>query len=133
VAHLLWFPAIAPQVTDAERAYLDDCEEPGIELLRELLDDLRANPAQIAAQVIERWADKPEGEHLAKLLQRGEIVGDAVAATNELKASLLKLAQGAQARRLEQLEAKSRLGRLEPEELKEFQRLMMIRAPRRPT
>ena len=45
-----------PRSAPAERAGLDASDEPGIGLLRELLDDLRGHPAQIPAQVIERWA-----------------------------------------------------------------------------
>ncbi len=63
-------------------------------------------------------------KHLAKLLQREEIVADAAAATSELKAALVKLRQGADERQLEALEAKSRLGRLDRQELTEFQNLM---------
>ena len=130
IAQLVWFPAIAQAVTDAERAGLDSCEEPGIELLRELLDNLRAEPLQISAQVIERWADKPEGEHLAKLLQREELVADAGAAASELKAALVRLADMAEARRQQVLEAKSRQGPLTREELQEFQRLIVRKTPR---
>ena len=130
IAQLVWFPAIAQAVTDAERAGLDSCEEPGVELLRELLDNLRAEPLQISAQVIERWADKPEGEHLAKLLQREELVADAGAAASELKAALVRLADMAEARRQQVLEAKSRQGPLTREELQEFQRLIVRKTPR---
>jgi DNA-binding HxlR family transcriptional regulator len=67
---------------------------------------------------------------LEKLLQREQIVADAVAATGELRAALGKLADLVVARRLEALEEKSRSTRLEPEELLEFQRLMLHRVPR---
>src|SRR6185312_4301467 len=40
IARLVRFPAIAGSIDDTERAGLNTCEEPGIELLRELLDDL---------------------------------------------------------------------------------------------
>jgi len=130
VASLVRFPAIAAQVSDTERAALDSCEEPGIELLRELIDNLRAQPAQNPAQVIERWSGRPESESLQKLLQREQLVADAVAAGGELRAALAKLAERVLARRLEALELKSRTMRLDPEELMEFQRLMMQRAPR---
>ena len=130
IAQLVWFPAIAQTVTDAERAGLNSCEEPGIDLLRELLDNLRAEPLQISAQVIERWADKPEGEHLAKLLQREELVADAGAAASELKAALVRLADMAEARRQQVLEAKSRQGPLTREEMEEFQRLIVRKTPR---
>ncbi|MDB6046708.1 MAG: primase [Gammaproteobacteria bacterium] len=130
IDRLVRFPAIAAEVSAQERAGLEVCEEAGIELLRELLDDLRERPVQIPAQVIERWADKPGGDALQKLLQREEIVADAAAAAGELRGALVRLADIAAARRLEALEEKSRTIRLEPEELMEFQRLMMRKKPR---
>jgi hypothetical protein len=130
VLRLVSYPPIALEVSDAERAALDACEEPGIELLRELIDNLRTHPAQNSAQVIERWSGRPGGDSLEKLLQREQIVADAVAATGELRAALGKLADLVVARRLEALEEKSRSTRLEPEELLEFQRLMLHRVPR---
>ena len=74
------YPAIAQEITEPERNALEDSEEPGIELLRELIDNLREHPAQNSAQVIERWAGKPGGDSLEKLLQREQIVADAVTA-----------------------------------------------------
>jgi hypothetical protein len=133
IVRLVRFPAIASEVSVEERAGLDVCEEAGIGLLRELLDDLREHPVRIPAQVIERWADKPGGEALQKLLQREEIVADAPAAAGELRGALLKLADIAAARRLEALEEKSRTTRLEREELNEFQRLMMRKMRRDPS
>jgi DNA primase len=128
VVRLVRFPAIAQQVSSEERAALDACEEPGIELLRELLDDLRKRPLQIPAQVIQRWAEKPGGEVLQKLLQREEIMTDEAGAVGELRGALAKLAATVAARRLEALEEKSRRVRLEPQELREFQELMLQRA-----
>jgi DNA primase len=128
VIRLVRFPAIAQQVSREERTALDPCEEPGIELLRDLLDDLRERPLQIPAQVIQRWADKPGGDVLQKLLQREEIITDEAGAAGELRGALVKLAATVAARRLEALEEKSRKMRLEPEELKEFQELMLRRA-----
>src|SRR5262249_58441984 len=92
VLQLVSYPVIALEVGPEERAALDASEEPGIELLRELIDNLRAQPAQNSAQVIERWAGRPGGQSLEKLLQREHIVADAVAAAGELHAALRKLA-----------------------------------------
>ena len=128
VVRLVRFPAIAQQVTVEERAGLNGCEEPGIELLCALLDDLREHPLQIPAQVIERWAEKPGGDVLQKLLQREEIITDAAGAIGELRGALVKLEATVVERRLEALEEKSRRTRLEPEELKEFQELMLKKA-----
>jgi hypothetical protein len=121
---LLHYPAIALEVTVAERAGLDASDEAGVALLRELLDNLREQPAQIAAQVIQRWAARAEGETLQKLLEREEVITEAPAAAGELRAALVKLADQAAGRRLEVLEAKSRAGSLAASEIEEFQRLI---------
>jgi DNA primase len=130
VLRLLTYPAIALEIGQAERDALEACEEPGIELLRELIDNLRAQPAQNSAQVIERWAGKPGGDSLEKLLQREQIVADAVAAAAEMRAALAKLAYSVIERRLKALEQKSRVTPLGGDEFEEYQRLMGIRVPR---
>ncbi len=127
ITRLLWYPAIAVEITTEERTGLDRLQEPGIELLRELIDNLRAQPAQLSAQVIERWADKPERESLEKLLAREEVITDGPAAARELKATLVKLDELADTRRLEALQAKSRTAQLDDRELTEFQRLTVRR------
>jgi DNA primase len=126
ILRLVHFPAIAAEVSPAERSGLDASEEAGIALLRELLDNLRTQPAQISAQVIQRWAGRDGGEALQKLLEREEVITDAAAAAGELRAALVKLADLAAERRLQALEAKSREGPLNEDEIKEFQRLMSI-------
>ena len=128
VVRLVRFPAIAAQVTLEERAGLDACAEPGVELLCALLDDLRAQPLQIPAQVIQRWADKPGGDSLPKLLQREEVVADPALAAAELRGALVKLAETVAVQRLKELEEKSRWTRLDPEELKEYQNLIVKKA-----
>src|ERR1700741_4981124 len=85
IVRLVHFPAIAAEVSPAERSGLDASEEAGIQLLRELLDNLREQPAQISAQVIQRWAGRECGESLQKLLEREEIITDAAAAAGELR------------------------------------------------
>lgn len=124
VVRLVRFPAIARDVTDAERAALADCEEPGLDLLRELLDELRTRPAQSPAQVIERWAGRPQSETLQRLLELPDLVSEAATASAEFKASLARLAERSFVKRLELLEEKSRTARLDPEEMQEFQRLI---------
>lgn len=124
IVRLLHYPAIAAEVSAAERGGLDASEEAGVGLLRELLDNLREEPAQIPAQVIQRWTGREGLEALQKLLEREEVITDAVSAAAELRAALVKIADRAAGRRLEALEAKSRLGSLAPQELEEFQRLI---------
>lgn len=131
VLRLVSYPLIAQEVAEEERTALDACDEPGIGLLRELIDHLREQPAHNPAQVIERWADRPGGDALEKLLQREEIVADAAIAASELHAALAKLAHRVVDRRLQALQEKSRsLGGLEEEELLEFKRLMSNLASR---
>ena len=125
VVRLVRFPGLAQQVTQEERAALEACEEAGVDLLRQLLDDLQEHPLQIPAQVIERWADKPGGDFLPKLLQREEVVADEAVAAQELHGALAKLADTVAVQRLKVLEEKSRWTRLSPEELKEFQELIV--------
>ncbi len=126
IVRLVHFPAIAAEVHAQERSGLDGVEEPGVQLLRELLDNLRTEPAQLPAQVIQRWAGREDGEVLQKLLGREEVITDTAAAADELRAALVKLADQAAGRRLEALEAKSRNGPLDASELQEFQRLISI-------
>ncbi|MBV8496062.1 MAG: toprim domain-containing protein, partial [Gammaproteobacteria bacterium] len=124
IVRLLHYPAIAIEVSPAERAGLDASEEPGVPLLRELLDNLREQPAQIPAQIIQRWSGREGSEALEKLLEREEVITGQAAAAQELRAALIKLAHQAAARRLEALEAKSRVAALDGGELEEFQSLI---------
>jgi len=50
IVRLLHYPGIAGEVSPAERAGLDASEEPGVALLREILDNLREQPAELPAQ-----------------------------------------------------------------------------------
>jgi len=124
IVRLLHHPAIALEVTAAERAGLDASDEAGVALLRELLDNLRAQPAEMPAQVVQRWTGREGGESLQKLLAREEVITGGAAAAGELRAALVKLADQATGRRLEALEAKSRAGNLAANEIEEFQRLI---------
>jgi DNA primase len=133
VDRLLRFPPIAAHVTTEERTGLDRVEEPGIELLRELLDNLRAQPAQSSGQVIQRWADRPEQESLVKLLQKDDVITDAATAAGELRGALLKLAELADTRRFEALNARisqSGMDALNESERIEFTRLVTRRPAR---
>jgi len=125
---LLRFPVIARGVSPEERSGLERLEEPGVALLRELLENLTAEPAQSSAQVIERWADRPEQESLKKLLQREDVITDAAAAAGELRGALAGLKELADKRRFEALNARIRehgKDALTEEELSEFKRLIV--------
>ncbi len=125
IVRLLHHPQIAAEVSAQERLGLEANEEPGVALLRELIDELQARPAQIPAQVVQRWADRDGAEALQKLLEREEVFTDAPGAAGELRGALVKLAEQAAGRRLEALEAKSRSATLSADELQEFQTLIV--------
>jgi DNA primase len=124
IVRLLHYPSIAGEVTAAERAGLDASDEAGVGLLRELIDNLREHPAQIPAQLIQRWSGREGAEALQKLLEREEVITGTTAAAEEFRAALVKLSDQAAGRRLEALEAKSRAGNLAATEIEEFQRLI---------
>ena len=126
VGALLRYPAIAQAVSAQERAGLDRIDEAGIELLRELLDNLLAQPAQSAGQVIQRWEGRPEQESLVRLLQKEDVISDAAAAAGELKAALVKLGELADEKLFEVLKIKAAsvgMDALDASELLEFKRL----------
>lgn len=124
---LLRFPSIAQSVTDAERSSLDRVSEAGVELLRALLDNLRAEPAQSAGQIVQRWEGRPEQDSLVRLLQKpDDVIGDAAAAAVELKGAIRKLGELADEKLFEALKTKAStygMDALEPSELLEFKRL----------
>ena len=124
IVRLLHYPQIALEVSAVERAGLEGSEAPGLPLLRALIDDLAEHPAQIPAQVVQRWAEREGGEALQKLLEREEVFTDAAGAAGELRGALVKLADQAAGRRLEALEVKSRSATLSANELEEIQRLI---------
>ncbi len=130
VVRLVQFPATAGSVTDTERSGLDGSTEPGADLLRALLDDLRGRPLKTAGQVLERWAARPGGEHLGRLLDREEVLEDEGAAAVELRAALVKLADLVLERRVDALIAKQAATGLNSDEIQEFQRLMNRKAMR---
>ncbi len=130
IVRLVQFPAAASSVTDTERAGLENSTEPGADLLRALLDDLRERPLKTAGQVLERWSGRAGGEHLGRLLDREEVLEDQGAAAVELRATLVKLADLVLARRLDTLIAKQAATGLNTDELLEFQRLMSRKASR---
>ncbi len=130
IVRLVQFPATAGSVTDMERLGLDGSTEPGADLLRALLDDLRERPLKTAGQVLERWAARPGAEHLGRLLDREEVLDEEGAAAVELRAALVKLADLVLERRLDALIAKQATTGLNSDEIQEFQRLMSRKATR---
>ncbi len=120
---LLHFPAAAPRLRTVTVAALEQVDEPGVALLRELLADLRAEPAATTAQVLERWRDRTDGAPLARLAAAEALVPDSTAAERELERALERLAEEARRQRLDRLLEKDRAEGLSSEEKLEIQKL----------
>jgi len=112
VQTLLHFPATAARVGAAERNGLDAVTEPGVEVLRELLDMLQAQPALHAAQLLERWRDQPLGERLARLAAEASMLEEEQAAGDELLHAVRELGRGAGEAELNGLIAREQQGGL---------------------
>jgi DNA primase len=129
VQNLLHFPAIAARLKPADRQALDAVDEPGVEVLRELLDALQAQPALHTAQLLERWRDQPLGERLSRLAAEPSILADEKAAGDEMVTAVQKLVQGVAGAELDALIKKEREGGLDATERERLREL--LRTPRR--
>jgi DNA primase len=127
VQNLLHFPAIAARLTDADRQALDAVDEPGIEVLRELLDTLQGQPALHTAQLLERWRDQPLGERLARLAAERSLLADDKAAGDEMVTAVQKLAQGTAEAELDALIQKERKEGLDASERARLRELLSAR------
>jgi DNA primase len=65
LAHLVQNPSLAAQAPPLES--FEDCDLPGFEIYRELVDFCQKSPNMTTAQLLELWHDKPAQSHLQKL------------------------------------------------------------------
>jgi len=127
---LLHFPQVAADIPEERLQRIRALDEPGIDVLSALIDELRITPAQTTAQVLERWRGRPGEPHLARLAGMESMVRDAAAAARELDEALGRLHQESVRRQLDALLEKDRnLGLSEVEKL-ELQQLMQDLARR---
>jgi DNA primase len=127
VQNLLHFPAIAARLSVADRQALDAVDEPGVEVLRELLDTLQSQPALHTAQLLERWRDQPLAERLARLAAEPALLADEKAAGDEMITAVKKLAQGTAGAELDALIEKERNGGLDASERTRLRELLAAR------
>ncbi len=121
---LVHFPRLAQEVPPDRIARLAPLEEPGIPLLHALLTELVLEPAESTAQVLERWRERPDGSHLARLASAEELVPGAMAAQHELQDAVERLLKEGEKRRLDRLLEKDRASGLSAEEKLELKDLM---------
>src|SRR5262245_20309907 len=118
IRSLVHYPTIAEQAPPADG--LAGIDRPGIPLLMELLEELRRNPCPTTGSLLERWRDRPDVEHLAKLAHT-EYPVDAKGALRDLTGALEQLFPERLERRLDELVRKQSQGGLTDAERVELQ------------
>jgi DNA primase len=118
IALLLQYPWLARQ----QQAEVSALTQPGADLLRALLEFLRAYPNITSGTIIEHWRDSEHYNTLQKLaVWRHGLPESGIAA--EFNGALQRLQEQAREQRLESLIAKSRFAPLTEQERQEFGRL----------
>jgi DNA primase len=121
---LVHYPEIADKVV--LNPVLATLERPGIPLLIELIEELGRRPCANTGALLERWRDRPDVEHLAKLAAQ-ECLVDAAGAATELAGAIQQLAAEAMEARKELL--LTRFGQLTVAEKAELQGLLARKPP----
>ncbi|GFE81216.1 DNA primase [Steroidobacter agaridevorans] len=121
---LVHYPEIADKVT--LNPVLSTLERPGIPLLIELIEELAQRPCANTGALLERWRDRPDVEHLAKLAAQ-ECLVDAAGAATDLAGAVQQLA--AEAMEARQKLLLSRAGQLTDAEKAELQGLLARKPP----
>ena len=127
VLTIVHHPNAASELTAESRALLAQIDEPGAEILRELVADLTARPCGSTGALLERWRDRPEQERLARLAATESLIRDDLAARRELQTCIERMIDEARRRRLDALLERERDGGLGQTEREELQRLLMSR------
>jgi DNA primase len=125
ISLLVHFPAAGASVP--ARDDLEGLDWPGVPLLLDLLAELREEPVATTGAMLERWRERPEFPHLAKLAAAECLVPDAAAAAAEIRSALDGLLHEHLLGRLQALEEKARGEPLTAEEKAEMQRLLRAR------
>jgi DNA primase len=103
-------------------------ERPGLSLLLDLLSDLGAAPCASTGALLERWRDKDDYHHLARLARDDDPIQDAKAAARELSGAIDGLIAEERLRRYNELLNKYQAASLTPEETQELQGLLAAKA-----
>ena len=131
VLTLVHHPRIAGELAASDLDTLAEIDEPGADILRALIEDLRRTPCTSTGQLLERWRDRPEAERLGRLAAVETLIADAAAALREFRNALSRMQAEQWKRRLDLLLEREKTAGLTPEERQELQRLI-IGPPARP-
>ena len=132
VQGLVHHPRIATRLDPTHLAALETLQEPGADILRALIVDLRAQPITTTAQLLERWRDRPESERLARLATAESLMAGEDAALRELQTALERMQREGGRRRLDSLLERERDGALSATERQELQGLLAGQKATRP-
>jgi DNA primase len=132
VQGLVHHPRIAARLDPTHLAALETLQEPGADILRALIVDLRAQPITTTAQLLERWRDRPESERLARLATAESLMAGEDAALRELQTALERMQREGGRRRLDSLLERERDGALSATERQELQGLLAGQKATRP-
>ena len=116
---LLQYPILAREIEDI--AVIRQSQQPGVNILADLLETLHQHPHLTTAALLERWRDKENGAHLQKLaLQPLSLSADAL--KHELTGIVDRLNSEARAQRIHELTSKpfSELTEAEKAEVKSY-------------
>jgi DNA primase len=124
VLTLVHHPRIATELAVADLETLAELDEPGADILRALIEDLRRTPCTSTGQLLERWRDRPEAERLNRLAAIETLIADAAAALREFRNALSRMQAEQWKRRLDLLLEKEKAEGLAADERQELQRLI---------
>jgi len=124
VLTLVHHPRIATELAAADLETLAELDEPGADILRALIEDLRRTPCTSTGQLLERWRDRPEAERLNRLAAIETLIADAAAALREFRNALSRMQAEQWKRRLDLLLEKEKAEGLAADERQELQRLI---------
>lgn len=124
VLALVHHPKVATRLTDPDLDILLGLDEPGSDILRELVADLRESPCANTGQLLERWRDRPESERLSRLAVAESLISSDEAALQEVRNALVRMRDEQWRRRLDALLEREKSAGLSPTERTELQQLM---------
>ena len=96
-----------------------------------MLNELREDPAETTAQVLERWRERPEYDRLVKLATDELLIDNPESALREFSTALQRLVAEHRLQRFDELVAKSGAADLTAEEKLELRQLMASRTDTR--
>jgi len=125
ISLLVHHPAAGARIPVVEA--LEGLDRPGVPLLLELLAQLREDPVNSTAALLERWRGRPEYTPLSRLAVGECLVSDAEAAVPEIRSALERLVADHALDRLQVLQEKAGVEALSAEEKAELQGLLRSR------